>query len=115
MDKTDQTLLSVAMALIIVSAVIFTTIPDKGFFFFIFGAVLLLVIMISCIVLAGIAYSMKGEAGNLSFTGTSSVFNKFCELSEKDVKFLMAVIIILVVILLVLNSISRYVPAFFSG
>ena len=112
LDKTDQTLMSVSIALVLACLVIFITITEKGLFFYLFGAILLLIFVVVCIVMAGVAYSMRKEREELCFFGKNSLVEQFCKMSEQDMTFLMGVIIFLVVVLLVLNSIGRYAPFF---
>ena len=112
MNKTDQMLMSVSIALILACLVIFVTMSDKSLFFYLFGAIVLLIFVVTSIVMAGLAYSMRKEREDISVFGKNSFIEQFCKMSEQDMTFLMGVMIFLIVVLLLLNSLGRYMPFF---
>jgi len=106
LDTTDKKLLSIAAILLIVSGLFFIQIKDTNLFFYLFGSVLLLIFSLVSIVMAGLAYSIGKETGDIAFTGKNGLVDHFCEMSSKDGTYLIGVIILLIGIIFASNFVS---------
>lgn len=109
MDPTDKKLSAITLVLFIVSGIFFVGMPDKGLFFYLFGAVLLLIVTLTCIVMAGLAYSIGRETENVKIAGKDGLINQFCNMSDKDGNFLIGVIVILLAMILASNMFTHFV------
>ena len=110
MEETDKTFIWISSVLIVISVLIFLTLPNKGLFFYLFGAIILLIFAVTCILMAILAYSISGEGKEITFTGKNSLIESFLETGEDDRTLLLGLVVFLIVLLLSLNALVYYTP-----